>query len=267
MCRSRIERFSPALREGIWAVAVALGIFLFLPDAARAALVIGVNASDGPDSGSWAANWAIPTDPYTWDLPAPFDIYSSSNPTLLLGRVTQLSITLESDPSVALAFHVEAGAGPTVFTITSSTVSFPTLVNPQAFATAAVTVTDLDSSAFGATVSGLFPGSASYQAQYNGAGSVFANLVPPVTAPTDFSNILSDRFPATGTTTIAGSVSDIRSQFSFTLTANDSASGTSTFKVTPEPSSLVLALLAASCLLRQWRRRPRSSGSRLETDA
>ena len=100
----------------------------------------------------------------------------------------------------------------------------------------------------------MFPGIKAYQAQYNSGPSIFANLVSPVNAPTDTSNTGSDRFPAAGRVPISGIVNSIQSQFSFQLTANDSASGTSSFNLTggtivPEPSSLVLALLGGLGLL------------------
>ena len=77
--------------------------------------------------------------------------------------------------------------------------------------------------------------------QYNG-GTVFSQLVPGFTVGPLGSSASSQN---SGLQTITGSVSSIQSFFDFTLSANDEASGTSNFAVTPEPSSLVLLLGAA----------------------
>lgn len=211
-----------------------------------------ITAQSGADSGSWQIT--LPTlGPDTWQLTSPVDIYSSTNPSLVLGEIDGLSVFLDSDPTVSLNFAVIAGATTTTFTISSPVVSFGALSNPQAFATAAVTLTDNDGN--GATFSGLYPGTESYQALYNGASSLFASLVPTFSVGPNDSNISSQRFPVTGTVTIPGSVTDIQSQFNFTLTANDEASGTSRFNVVPEPSSLLLAALGGLGLMWRLRRR------------
>jgi hypothetical protein len=165
----------------------------------------------------------------------------------VIGTIRGLDIELNGDPGVSLGFFVTANAAPTHITVRSSLVTFGALVNPQAFASAGVTVTDNDED--GASVAGLFPGTLAYEAMYNGS-SVFANLVSPVVAPANSSATVSDRFPAVGFSTIAGAVSSIQTQFDFMLSANDSASGTSRFNVVvPEPAGIVLGLLGGAAAL------------------
>jgi hypothetical protein len=214
--------------------------------------LVQINVSSGDNTGSWAFAGPATSDPFTWALSEPVNIYSSQNPTVLLATVDSLNLTLDGDPQVVLGFAVTAGAANTVFSMSSALVAFGSLTNPAAFATAGVSVTDNDSD--GGSATGLFAGSKSYQASYNG-GNLFANLVSPVIAPVDDSGIGSERNPAVGTIPIPGSVTSIKGEFSFLLTKNDSASGTSRFNIVPEPSSVILALMAATGLYWAARRR------------
>jgi hypothetical protein len=157
----------------------------------------------------------------------------------VLATINSLSVSVDEDPAVSLVIGVTAGPSDTNFTITSSTVAFPTIALPQAFATAGITVTDNDSN--GATVTGLFAGGKVYEARYDGVA--WADLIGQLTADVDSSNTESARRPGTGREAIPVSVSSIQSEYKFTLSANDSASGTSRFDVVPEPATL--ALLAA----------------------
>jgi hypothetical protein len=100
-----------------------------------------------------------PSDPFTWSTTTPIEIVSSENPTDVLGRINELSVTYVEDPQVQLNFAVTAGMSATTFTISSATLNFPSIVSPQAFATAALTLTDGDSD--GALLTGLFPESKS----------------------------------------------------------------------------------------------------------
>lgn len=217
------------------------------------------------DSGGNSGVYDIPVpgtgDSYTWGMNSPTAIYDAddiNHTGPVLAYVNKVDITLDGDPGVSLGFNVTAGAGLTHISVVSSTVSFAPLVNPLAFASASITVTDANSSMMGATATGTFPGINSYQAVYNGT-SIFANLVQPVSAPMDGSNTLSDRFPVSGSTVINDSVSSIMSAYDFYLTGYDTASGTSRFNVAannvPEPSTLVLALVGGTAMLWRFRRR------------
>jgi hypothetical protein len=94
-----------------------------------------------------------------------------------------------------------------------------------------------------------------YQATYN-LSTTFADLNAPMTAPPFGGNTDNDRFPVAGFTGIAGTVSNIETQYSFVLSAGDLASGTSRFNVVvPEPSTFALAAIGVVGLLWRMRRR------------
>ncbi len=107
----------------------------------------------------------------------------------------------------------------------------------------------------------MFGGKA-YQARYNGS-TVFANLVSSLNTTPFGTTTAEERNPLTGSIVIPDPISSIQSQYAFTLSARDSASGTSTFQVNPpnnnipEPSTYVLASLGMIGLWFARRRAPR----------
>jgi len=217
--------------------------------------IVRIEATTGQLSG--AAEWlftAIDTIDETWEWSLP--VGEGQVPIVaddqLLGTVDLLELALATDPGVSLTFHVTAGSADTAFTITSTTVSFPAITHPWAFATAAITVTDNNSD--GATLTGLFTGTKAYEARYNAAEIVWADLISPVSAAVDFSNTGQERQPALGRVVIPATVDSIVSEYKFNLTAYDSASGTSRFDViVPEPATM--GFLAFGGLLASCRRR------------
>jgi hypothetical protein len=150
-------------------------------------------------------------------------------------------------PQVSLGFAMQAGSLPTSFTVSSALLSFGTLTNPQGRATVGVTVSD--STGDGALLTGTGPGGNSYLAQYNGfvpGGTTFRQAITSVSVdPFDITNANDD----SGWQLINGSVNDISTQISFSLSAGDLASGTSLFQLTPEPTSLLL--IAALAVVRR----------------
>ena len=242
------------------AVFAALALFV-VPSAAIASLagkIVRVEAEEtiSGDSGFWEILLPpSPSDPFMWSLPSPINVYSTANPSNQLGRIDSLQVKLDGDPQVILNFAVVAGNTDTNFCIQSGTVSFSPLVNPLAVASAAITVTDNDGD--GAVLTGLEPGIRAYEARYNGS-SVYADLIQTPLIATSFSSAsLSDRMPpVTGFLVIPGPVSSIESEFCFTLSANDSASGTSQFTVVPEPTTWALlgtGLIALAAVARRRR--------------
>lgn len=217
--------------------------------------LLEIQVSAGSNTGSFILNVPEPGNPFVYELNEPFDIFSEQNPSTLLATIDGLSLTYDGDPQILIGFALTAGNANTAFSISSALVAFPALTNPQASATAAITVTDNGTT--GGTATGLFPGVKSYEASYNG-GSVFADLVSPVIAPPGSSGIGNERFPVPIGSTIAipGSVSSMAAEFNFVLSANDSASGTSNFTIiVPEPSSIFLAMAGGMALLLAVRRR------------
>jgi hypothetical protein len=175
----------------------------------------------------------------SWSLPSATAVYNNYGSQV--GTLKQLTITSNADPYVNLFFSFENSTALTETVTFTNTLAFTPIVNPNAYATAAITLT---SDGNGATAGGLFPGGKTFQATYNGGGTVFANLVSGFSIAGDTSNTNSERFPASGTVPIVGTVSDITSAFNFTLTDGDQASGTSRFEVTPGvPEPITLSLL------------------------
>lgn len=169
-----------------------------------------------------------------------------------LARITALQVATDSDPYVNLRFAVEAGSVDTTFDVVSALVSFDALINPQAYATAGITLT---SDSDGALITGLLD-EKTYQARYNGT-TVYASLAQGFLIGGDVTLTGSERSPATGYDTIFGAVSSIQSEFNFTLSAMDQASGTSRFEViagVPEPATMsLLAIGALATLIRRRR--------------
>jgi len=231
---------------GLLCLLTLAAAILCAPVTARADFVEGatlVEIEMTSSNGSANMKWLFPpglvnAGKYDWSLPEAAQLHGQGGH---VGTIESLEVSLLADPVVALNFVFTAGPAVTTFTVSSAQVPFATLVNPDAYATAAITVTDNDLD--GATVTGLLPGSKSYKAATN--LGTWVNLVDDVTAGLGSSNISSERNPGLPTIweTIPGSVNMIESQFKFQLTANDAASGTSFFEVVPEPASMALLAL------------------------
>jgi predicted secreted protein len=188
-----------------------------------------------------------------WALSAP--IYGYAEDNTLLGTINSLSVEFDADPYVKLAFQAEAGAADTTFNISAGgqTIS---MTNPLAYATAGVTLTDVDDGT-GAAITGLYGGKV-WRATYNGS-TVFADLVSGFSIGTeDITGTASERVPSpSGRQTIPGAVNNIDIAYNFTLSAYDMASGTGTFNLTPEPATLALLVLGGGVVLVARRRRVR----------
>lgn len=194
--------------------------------------------------GTATRSWTVPDMPNEPSERARFalgerETLTTENGTVI-ATVNDLGVFLDGDPIVDLDFSVTAGSTATTFTITSALVGFSALNNPFAFATAAVTVTDgANLPGNGATISPSANPNL-YQARYNGS-SVFSDLLGSVTVSGPGSGSMSAN---SGLQTIGGAVTSIQGEFSFTVTGNDLASGTSHYEISaiPEPASLGLVL-------------------------
>ncbi|MBU0616913.1 MAG: PEP-CTERM sorting domain-containing protein, partial [Planctomycetes bacterium] len=130
---------------------------------------------------------------------------------------------------------------------------------PAAYATghasASFTLTDFDAGS--ATLTGIGDTGGGYLAQYNGwAGDPFGG--PQGTTFAEGIFAMSAGFLETVTedfvhpeTAIGETVNDMSSLVSFTLSAQDLASGTSSYVIVPEPGALTLLALGAVALLRR----------------
>lgn len=178
---------------------------------------------------------------YNWSLPAETDIMSGDG--RIIATISQLSTFIMVDPVVNVGFVLTAGAANTTVSIQSATVSFAAIPNASGQASAQIGATDTDGN--GATITGGFGGNLGYQARTN-VGN-FATLVPGFNVGMFGSDNRNGNQPVTA----IGTVSSMNSEFNFTVSANDSASGTSVF-VTPEPACM--ALLAVGSLIALRRR-------------
>lgn len=219
---------------------------------------IQISATNGTNSASWFVD--VPeTAPWTngawqWTAPAGGLEMREAGSNTLVAAIDGLQIRFEQDPVVNINFSVTASSSDTIFTITSGLLTFAPF-NAEALASATLTVTDSDSSGL-AYANGAYGGGDVYRANLNGSipgPTVFADLVPgfSVGLPpgSDTDNEFLGWVPV-------GIVSSQQASYSFTLSANDSASGTSTFitrTVIPAPASL--ALLGVAGALAGRRRR------------
>ncbi len=172
---------------------------------------------------------------WTWSLAAPVDITNGSGD--VIAQLTSANVVYRGDPQIAFGFSATAGSSTTTFVIASSLISFPTIPAAEALASAGLTLTDGDGT--GGTLLGLHSAGGAYLAEYNG-GTDFAELVGPLYAPAGGSVSDSDNVPLTP---LGVSVSSMNSWYYFSVTANDLASGTSNYQVTPEPGMLGLLVV------------------------
>lgn len=207
--------------------------------------IFRIDVTDGGGSGflefTTLDGTFYPDTSFEWSLPWAMDITDGGGN--VLATLTTGNLFTLGDPVIGMGFSVLAGANPVNITITSTLLPVG-FVNPTfAGAGAGLTVTDGNSN--GATISGLQAGGFAFRADYNGlapGGTNFASLLTNVTSPVDDS--MSDSANL-GPTNIAGAVNDMSMQFRFSLTARDLASGTASYLITPEPTSLVLIGLGA----------------------
>jgi hypothetical protein len=204
---------------------------------------------------------------FTWELDKEIVLTDPFNPQTTVATIMPTSNVYYAlggpvdgagpgTPTVNLNFAVMAGAVQTEFTISSALLSFNTPISPaEGRASAAISVTDVLGN--GANLTGAASNGGSYIAQYNGlvpTGTTFAELIPGLSAPGFGSNAVAQDFPGGGAfAPIGAAVSNMSSQFHFTLSAFDQASGTSTFEIVPAPATL--ALLGIGALLGRRRRR------------
>ncbi len=195
-----------------------------------------------PDNGQWNG------DNYSWSTDETISITGNTTGKVLATLNPDgdtWGYSYFSDPQVTLNFAVQAGGANTVVMIGSALLSFPTISNAQAQASAAFSLTDTNGT--GATLTGLAPGGGAYLADYNGfapGGTHFASSIPAMAVGAFGTTNASDNVPAVGYTAI-GAASDMSSLVHFSLSAFDLASGTSTFVIIPEPASLALLGLGA----------------------
>lgn len=196
------------------------------------------------DQGAWDG------DTYTW-MGGGVDITNETGDviaTLMNARFVAIA-----DPQVGILFDVVAGATDTQFTISSGELSFPTIFGATGVASAGLTVTDAGQDNGALATGNGGSGNSAYQANYNGlipAGTIFAEFIRSVVVSTP-GGTETGVGSTGGFLNIPDPVSSMSAQYSFLLSALDSASGTSNFVVIPEPASLALLVIGATALIRR----------------
>lgn len=163
------------------------------------------------------------------------------------------------DPQVTSSFNVTSGITQTTFTINSALLSFDPIASPIGVASAFIGVTN---SSFGGntgsiTLNGLHAGGAIFAARANGNADTFASLIAgPGTvavAPGLSVSYVGANPSNPGYDIVPFAASDMQSQFKFSLSSFDSASGTSTYEIIPAPGAAALLGLGGLVALRRRR--------------
>lgn len=200
--------------------------------------------------GSWSNNNT------TWTYNGPVGqviplVDGSNGNTIAELEMGSFAIQFVFDPEVHLNFGVVAGASATTFNISSALLSFPSIANATATASAGVTASDRNGN--GVTWTGLH-GGLGYKADYNGlvpTGTNFGTGVAVVSTIAPFGNAVgSANFPSAN----IGTVSDMSANWNFTLSARDAAEGTSAYVIVPSPAGVaVLGLVGLAGAARRRR--------------
>lgn len=230
-------------------LAIVLAAVLILPFSAKACIVTGtitVTAANENTSDTKTFNITGETGSdgkFVWAL--------GQEVSILDGAIESLKFTTNLDPDAGTDFGVRAGSSTTTFNIFSDVEVFTPMTNPDAYASAGISLTDRAGSTPGATITGLFADGKINQAMYNGT-TAFAYLVDTfsVTGNTLTHN---ESKPLSGSEVLNDTLTSIESDFSFTLTAKDAAAGTSDFSVVPEPATICLLGLGVLGLIRRKR--------------
>jgi len=202
------------------------------------------------DQGAWNG------DEFIWSLSgAPVTINDQFGQPI--ATLSSANVRYVNDPIISMGFNFDNALGvPVIVEVNSGLLSFADQAPAQGTATAGITVTDNSASgdgvAFANGMTGV-SGLKAYQANINGlipAGTQFAELVNSVTVVVPGgSNTGSEN--TGGLQPIAGSLTSMSSQFRVSVSALDSVSGTSNFRVIPEPTSLALLLIALAFVRRR----------------
>jgi hypothetical protein len=233
-------------------VALATGLAASVASADLTDEVFTLHATAGGQSGVYHVmqedGWYDDNGNFFWILENDVNIKGDNGE--VLATLSAANISIFADPVININFHVQASNQNTIFQVTSGLLSFPDINNAIGAASAGVTVTDVNGN--GAT---LAPdGDSMYRAHYNGlvpAGTLFTTLLEePVSAGAFNSASGADEYPGGGNFVAIGeTVESMSARWTFSLSAFDIASGTSTYVIIPTPAGAALlgfAGLAAS---------------------
>jgi hypothetical protein len=223
-------------------VVIVFAVLILLPVAANARLTPVIT------NGCWVSVTASNSSGSETLTFTDAQIGAGLTDVAILDGSFDLKLFGKSDPEIGAEFGVRAGNTDTTFSISSGLETFAALTNPTAYASAGVTLTDR--SPAGATITGLYADGKINQAMYNGT-TAWANLVR--TFSVTGNTLTNDEFQGTpgSPMVINDTLTSIESNFYFTLTAKDSASGTSNFTVVPEPATIALLGLGVLAMLKK----------------
>jgi hypothetical protein len=194
------------------------------------------------------------TGTYSWTKGLAEILNADEDPIAVLNSA---NMTIVADPTpdkpyrINLGFAVGAGASDTHFTIHTALLSYTSIPsswlqppNGGGRATASFTLTDQNGN--GAIFVGdSGPDNGGYTAKYNGyvpGGTTFASLVNQILAGPGGSGSVGQTYPSgTGYEGIPVSVYNMSAQCSFNLTYGDAVSGTTSYRIMPEPGSALCA--------------------------
>lgn len=240
---------------GVWGLAASLTCSVASADLSLE--VFSIEAMVGNQSGIFEVTqddgWFDDDGNFFWRLDdGAVDITADNGD--VLATLTFASVNILADPVINMNFNVQASNQNTTFTVHSGLLSFDTINNAVGAASAGVTITDVNGD--GAVIAP--DGSEMYLAHYNGeipAGTQFTTLLESSVAAGPFqSNAAADEFPGGGNFVAIGDpVSSMSAQWSFTVTAFDLASGSSTFVVVPTPAGVSLLAVSGLALCRRRR--------------
>lgn len=231
---------------------MALAGLAAMASVAQAGFVVRVTVSNGPESHTWEAVQGGEVNDgsssFQWSAG---DLTGDSTSLFTFGDgavVHGLSFDLHSDPSVSNNFNVSAGSSNSTFTIHSAIVNHPLFPSGEGRAEAIIGITNVPPPspfpAGTASFAGLHPGGSAFRAFYNGS-TVFAPGDLLAGGSTVGSQVFSGASSGPGVyLPLGGVATSIETEFKFSLSPLDRASGSSFFEVIPAPSASGLLLLA-----------------------
>ncbi len=245
---------------------IALGLAVGMAGWATAGTVSNsvfrIEASNADGSGFlefYANELVYNSSTNAWDWNKGYtEILSGAGDTIAELDSATMSLMIDPTPDkpyrINLGFAVHAGGSETQFSIRSGLITFSTTLDPNMLqsptgggrATASLGITDENGN--GATLLAVGQtGIGAYRAHYNGwysGGTAFSTLVNMVSAGPGGSGSGGQSYPSgSGYQSINVAVSDMSAGLGFTLTAQDSASGTTSYRILPEPAGLSLVAL------------------------
>jgi len=247
-----MRKFSGIFGRALAALAIASAAYTAHADLQGSAF--HVSAANESGSGSYTVpleelEYDAESNTWTWRLGAPVDIENDEGD--VIATLTGGNAFIAGDPAVNFGFSVQAGDTDTIFSIGTASVVFGAINGALGQAGAAFTITD-QFGHDGAKLDTLNQAGRAYNATYNGA-TTFADLVASFVAGSGHSESSDENQPLFGYDAIGDPVFQIESSVFFKLTAGDLASGTNSFEVIPEPSTLALVALGALSMLRRNR--------------